>query len=80
MPSTAACPGCGHSNVVELGMTSKTGQRLALLSCSRCETRTWTADGQPVSREEVLRITAGDPDFVMTPVPARVRRKAAGQR
>ena len=77
MPQTAACSDCGHSNVVELGMTTKTGRQLSLLSCTRCETRSWTADGQPVSRDEVLRLTAGDPDFVVTPAPARVRKKAA---
>lgn len=80
MPQPTACPECGHRNVVELGMTSKTGRSLLLLSCTRCETRTWTADGEPVSRDEMLRITAGDPDFVVTPSPARVRKKAAAKR
>lgn len=80
MPRTTACSDCGHSNVVELGMTTTAGRRLSLLSCTRCETRTWTADGQPVSREEVLRLTAGNPDFVVTPAPARARRKPTAKR
>ncbi|TAL15518.1 MAG: hypothetical protein EPN99_13180 [Frankiales bacterium] len=80
MPQTTACSGCGHSSVVELGMTTKAGRRLSLLSCTRCQTRTWTADGQPVPREEVLRLTAGNPDFVVTPAPARARRKPAAER
>ena len=77
MSQQATCPECGHRGVVELGMTAKNGQQLCLLSCTRCETKSWTSDGHPVSREEVLRITAGNPDFVMAPTPVRIRKKAA---
>lgn len=80
MRPTLTCPECGHRNVVELGMAAKDGTRLTLMSCTRCETRTWAADGEPVTREEMLRITAGDPDFVVTPSPARTRRKAPAKR
>jgi hypothetical protein len=60
-------------------MTVKTGQVLTMLSCPRCEARTWLADGKPVSKDEVLKLTSGDADFVMT-APATKPRRAAARR
>ena len=80
MPQPPTCRECGHPNLVQLGITSKAGQRLSLMSCTRCESRTWTADGEPVTREQMLSITAGDPDFVMTPSPARERKRTGVKR
>ena len=67
MPPTIPCSRCDRGNVVELEMKAKNGQVLALASCTKCETRTWTADGVPVEVQDVLKITSGDPDFVVTP-------------
>ena len=76
MPQTIRCRRCDRGTVVELEMTAKTGEVLALASCTRCETRTWTSDGVPVEMADVLKITSGDPDFVVTPSG----RKARSQR
>jgi hypothetical protein len=54
-------------------MKAKNNQVLTMLSCPRCETRSWYADGAPVTMGEVLRITANDPEFVVMPVPSRAR-------
>lgn len=57
-------------------MKVKGGQTLTMLSCTRCETRSWLADGAPVSMADVLKITAGDPDFVVQP-SVKTQRRAA---
>jgi hypothetical protein len=44
-----------------------------MLSCPKCETRSWYADGSPVTMQEVLKITANDPEFVVMPTASRVR-------
>lgn len=67
MAPTIRCSRCDRGTVVELEMTTKSGEKLALASCTRCETRTWTSDGVPVDRQDVLKITSGDPDFAVTP-------------
>lgn len=61
------CATCGQPRPLELQMTVKSGQVLTMVSCSRCETRTWFADGEPVSMDEVLKITSGNPDLVIEP-------------
>ena len=38
-----------------------------MVSCASCESRTWFADGEEVSMDDVLKITSGDPDFVVNP-------------
>lgn len=65
---TTSCPSCGRAGLVEVSMKVKTGEELTMLSCSRCEERRWLADGTAVSREEVLRLTSGNPDFVTAAV------------
>jgi hypothetical protein len=77
MPDPALCHVCGRGRPIELQMTVKTGQVLAMLSCPKCESRTWYADGTPVTKDEVLRITANDPEFVVVPSPSTAR---AGRR
>ena len=52
-------------------MRGKDGHTLTMLSCPRCESRTWFADGEPVERTDVLKLSAGNPDFVMSPSPGR---------
>jgi hypothetical protein len=59
-------------------MTVGAGTTLTMLSCSGCEARTWLADGEPVSTDEVLKITSGDPDFAVRPSPKAQRRRAGG--
>jgi hypothetical protein len=71
-----SCSQCGQRNPIELEMKVGGGQTLTMLSCGRCENRTWLADGQPISTSDVLKLTAGDPDFVVTPSPTTQRRKA----
>ncbi len=79
MTASTACTRCARGTVVELEMKAKNGQVLAMSSCTRCETRSWTADGEPVSRDEVLRITSGNPDFEVVPTPKKPRKaRAAG--
>jgi hypothetical protein len=50
-----------------------------MVSCSRCETRTWCADGEPISMDDVLKITSGNPEFVVTP-SARAPKNAPSRR
>lgn len=71
------CTNCGQGRLVELEMTVKSGEVLTMTSCQRCETRTWAADGRPVDREELLRITSGNPDFTPTPSERTTRRSKA---
>jgi hypothetical protein len=74
MTKMTGCPRCSNGTLIELEMTAKNGQVLALASCTRCETRTWASDGSPISMDEVLRITSGDPDFAVVPSEKKVRR------
>lgn len=67
----AACRGCGRSNPLELQMTVRSGQTLSLVSCPRCETRTWFADGEPISEDELYRLASGKSDFTLTPSKRR---------
>lgn len=67
------CSACGKEGPVELQMTVKAGPELTLLSCSRCETRTWLVDGEPAGVEAVLAAAAGDPSFVLEPSRRSVR-------
>ena len=52
-------------------MRGKDGHTLTMVSCPRCETRSWYADGEPIERDDVLKLSAGDPAFVMTSSPGR---------
>lgn len=74
MADTSTCAHCGRPGPVELEMKVKSGQTLTMLSCSACETRSWLADGEPVEMADVLKITAGDPDFTVTPSVKSQRR------
>ena len=74
--ATRTCSACGRPEPVELEMKVKSGQTLTFVSCTRCETRSWLADGVPVPMEEVLKITAGDPDFTVKPSVKTQRRTA----
>ena len=59
------CPSCGGPQPIELSMKAKNGQTLTMVSCPRCEARTWYSQGEPVRRDEALQIANGDPDFEM---------------
>jgi hypothetical protein len=73
MPTPAACIVCGRERPIELQMVAKNDQVLTMLSCPNCETRSWYADGTPVTMQEVLRITANDPEFVVMPSASKAR-------
>ena len=79
MADPRSCASCGKPGPVELEMKVKSGQTLTMLSCSTCETRTWLADGEPVPVADILKITAGDPDFVVTP-SVKTQRRAGVKR
>lgn len=57
-------------------MKAKDGQRLSMLSCTRCEKRSWLADGEPISTRDALKPAAGDPNFAMRPSVTAKRRVA----
>ena len=76
MPTPSHCIVCGRERPIELQMTAKNGQLLTMSSCPKCETRSWYADGESVTMQEVLRITANDPEFVVMPTASRVRSAA----
>ena len=78
MADSLACTNCGQGRPIELQMTTKSGQVLTMTSCPRCESRSWYADNQPVSIDAVLKITAEDPEFRMTPSVRTVREAARG--
>lgn len=49
-------------------MTTKQGRRMRMVSCTRCETRTWLSeDGSLMSNDDVFRVAAGDPAFELKP-------------
>lgn len=75
--ATVTCPGCGRPGAVELQMKVKGGQELTMLSCNQCDARSWLADGSPLSRAEVLKLTSGDPDFIHAPRERAGRKGAA---
>lgn len=66
MKAAELCTSCGRGRPLAVDMKAKTGQQLTMLSCPRCEARTWLADGVAVPMEEVLKITSGDPEFAQT--------------
>jgi hypothetical protein len=74
MADPVPCVICGRGRPVELQMTVKSGQVLTMVSCPGCETRSWYADGTPVTKGEVLKITANDPDFVVVPSVSTTRK------
>lgn len=74
MVEAERCAHCDRPGLVELAMKVKSGQSLTMLSCTRCESRTWLSDGVPVTLDQVLKITAGQPDFVIQPGTAAKRR------
>jgi DNA-directed RNA polymerase subunit RPC12/RpoP len=75
MPDAVACVNCGREGPIELQMTVKNGQILSMVSCTRCESRSWYADGMPVTTDEVLKITADNPEFVVVPSVSKTRSK-----
>jgi hypothetical protein len=75
VPDPLTCVVCGNRGPIELQMTAKNQQALTMVSCSKCETTSWYADGSPVSKEEVLKITANDPDFVVMPISGKQRSR-----
>lgn len=77
MQGAQECSRCGRARPIELEMKLKSGQTLRMISCTRCETRSWTADGEPMELDDVLRLTSGDPDFVKSPV-IRERKNGFG--
>ena len=60
---TKQCIHCGWAQPVELSMNAKNGTPLTMVSCRRCEQRTWYADGEPVLLRDMLRMTNGAADF-----------------
>ena len=75
MPDPVACIACGHKSPFELQMTAKNKQLLTMVSCPKCETRSWYADDTPVTMQEVLKITANDPEFVVMPSTGKQRSR-----
>jgi hypothetical protein len=73
------CATCGRPKPLELQMKVKSGQVPTMVSCASCESRTWFADGEEVSMDDVLKITSGDPDFVVNP-SARAPKHAPSRR
>jgi hypothetical protein len=67
MTDTSRCPRCGGTGQIELQMRNKDGPTMTMLSCGRCENRTWLVDGEPMSREQVLAVVSGRPDFQLPP-------------
>ena len=73
VPNPVTCVVCGRERPIELQMTAKNDQVLTMLSCPKCETRSWYADGTAVTVQEILRITANDPEFVVMPSTGKQR-------
>lgn len=63
----APCRRCGQPRPLELRMTARSGQVLQLVSCPRCETREWSADGRPITQEELYRLASGSSTFTLDP-------------
>jgi hypothetical protein len=67
MTDTSRCPRCGSAGQVELQMRNKGGPQLTMLSCGRCEHRTWLADGETLSKDQVLAVVSGREDLTSPP-------------
>ncbi|MDX6214704.1 MAG: hypothetical protein QOG99_288 [Frankiales bacterium] len=66
------CRRCGRPGQLELQMTIKEGPTttiLTMLSCGRCENRTWRVDGEEVSTARALAVVAGRDDFALVHKP-----------
>lgn len=72
--TATGCGSCGRGRPIELQMTTKAGRVLTMRSCPRCESRSWLADGAPVSSDDILRLTADDPDFALVPYATKQKR------
>ncbi|MBV8693091.1 MAG: hypothetical protein JOY57_15650 [Actinobacteria bacterium] len=53
-----ACPVCRTKQIVEIGINLG-DSAVTLHSCSKCETRWWERDGEPVEVTGVLSLAAG---------------------
>ncbi len=49
------CPTCRVAAVSEISLKLK-GSRVTMHSCSRCDTRWWDQDGQPVPLNDVVEL------------------------
>ena len=47
------CPSCSSGRLVEIDITLRE-RRVTMHSCSRCETRWWDQEGEPVGLRHVL--------------------------
>jgi hypothetical protein len=65
MADTSRCSRCGSAGQVELQMRNKGDTQLTMLSCGQCENRTWLADGEPLSQEQVLAVLSGREDLTL---------------
>ena len=76
MTQALRCTNCERPGLVELEMKVRSVLVLTMLSCSRCEARSWLADGRPAQMQDVLKLTSGDPDFVVRTSSRSLRRTA----
>ena len=63
------CRHCGRPGQIELQLTIKEGPAMTMLSCGRCEHRTWRVDGEEVSKARALALVAGRDDFALVHKP-----------
>jgi hypothetical protein len=49
------CPSCSSNRLVEIDITLQE-RRVTMHSCSRCETRWWDQEGEPVGLGHVLEL------------------------
>ncbi len=51
------CPRCKTSRLMEI-VTTVGDQEVTMRSCSRCDSRWWDRDGEPVALPEVLELAS----------------------
>lgn len=50
------CPKCGSANVININLTTETGEPISFYSCHECDNRWWNRDGEPIDLPEVLEL------------------------
>ena len=50
----SACQSCGSERVTQIEMNLTDGTPVEFVSCHRCEERSWSGQGEPMSVEHVL--------------------------
>lgn len=70
------CAHCGHPEPIIIDITDQhSASPLRLISCTKCEVRTWEDRSGGTDRALVLQHLSRRPDFVLVPPSSAPRRR-----